>query len=183
MFETLMNLVRQQSGDAVVNNPAIPNEQNDNVMQTVASSILGGLGQQAQGGGLGNLLGMVVNGGGNVAQSPVTGGVQQHVEENLIQKLGISPQVAMSIASAVVPMVLSKLMHKAADPNDSSVDGNTILGAATGQQGTDWMGMASSAMADGKLDMNDLMRVVSGQTGQSSGGGLGGMLGGLFGNK
>jgi Bacterial protein of unknown function (DUF937) len=183
MLETLMNLVKQQSGQAVINNPAIPNEQNDNVMQTVASSILGGLGQQAQGGGLGNLLGMVVNGGGNVAQSPVTAGVQQHVEQNLMEKLGISPQVAMSVASAVVPMVLGKLMNKASDPNDPSVDGNTILGAATGQQGTDWMGMASSAMADGKLDMNDLMRVVSGQQGggQQSGGGLGGMLGGLFG--
>lgn len=179
MLETLMNLVQQQAGQAVVNNPAIPNNQNDNVMQTIASSILGGLGQQAQGGGLGNLLGMVVN-GGNVQQSPVTQGVQEHVEQNLMQKLGISPQVAMSVAAAVVPMVLSKLMHKASDPNDSSVDGNSILGAATGKQGIDWMGAASSAMADGKLDMNDLMRVMGQQGG---GGGLGGMLGGLFGNR
>ncbi|AQG79473.1 DUF937 domain-containing protein [Spirosoma montaniterrae] len=179
MFETLMNLVQQQSGQAVINNPAIPNEQNDNVMQTVASSILSGLGQQAQGGGLGNLLGMVVNGGNNVQDNPVTGNVQHHVEENLMQKLGISPQVAMSIAGAVVPMVLGKLMNKAADPNDNSVDGNSILGAATGQQGIDWMGAASSAMADGKLDMNDLMRVMTQQGG--GGGGLGGMLGGLFG--
>ena len=180
MFETLMNLVKQHAGQAVINNPAIPDAQNENVMQTVTSSILSGLGQQAQGGGLGNLLGMVVN-GGNAQQSSVTQGVQQHVEQNLMEKLGISPQVAMSIASAVVPMVLSKLMHKASDPNDSSVDGNSIMGAATGQQGVDWMGMAGSAMADGKLDMNDLMRVAGQQTGGSSGGGLGGMLGGLFG--
>lgn len=178
MFETLMNLVQQQAGQSVINNPAIPNSQNDSVMQTVASSILSGLGQQAQGGGLGNLLGMVVN-GGNVQQSPVTQGVQSHVEENLMQKLGISPQVAMSIASTLVPIVLSKLMNKASDPNDSTVDGNSILGAATGQQGIDWMGMAGSAMADGKLDMNDLLRVAT-QSG-GGGGGLGGMLGGLFG--
>jgi hypothetical protein len=177
MLETLMNLVQQNAGQAVINNPAIPNNQNDNVMQTVASSILSGLGQQAQGGGLGNLLGMVVN-GGNVQQSPVTAGVQQNVEQNLMQKLGISPQVAMSIAAAVVPVVLNKLMSKASDPNDSSVDGNSILGAATGQQGVDWMGMAGAAMADGKLDMNDLLRVVGQQ-----GGGLGGMLGGLFGGR
>ena len=177
MLETLMNLVQQQSGQAVINNPAIPNSQNDSVMQTVASSIMSGLGQQAQGGGLGNLLGMVVN-GGNVQQSPVTQGVQSHVEQNLMEKLGISPQVAMSVAAAVVPMVLSKLMHKASDPNDPSVDGNSILGAATGQQGIDWMGMAGSAMADGKLDMNDLMRVATQQ-----GGGLGGMLGGLLGGR
>ena len=177
MLETLMNLVQQNAGQAVINNPAIPNNQNDNVMQTVASSILSGLGQQAQGGGLGNLLGMVVN-GGNVQQSPVTAGVQQNVEQSLMQKLGISPQVAMSIAAAVVQVVLSKLMNKASDPNDSSVDGNSILGAATGQQGVDWMGMAGAAMADGKLDMNDLLRVVGQQ-----GGGLGGMLGGLFGGR
>ncbi|WP_020598258.1 DUF937 domain-containing protein [Spirosoma panaciterrae] len=178
MFETLMNLVQQQAGQSVINNPAIPNSQNESVMQTVASSILSGLGQQAQGGGLGNLLGMVVN-GGNVQQSPVTQGVQSHVEQNLMEKLGISPQVAMSVAGALVPMVLSKLMHKASDPNDSSVDGNSILGAATGQQGIDWMGMAGSAMADGKLDMNDLLRVAT----QQGGGGLGGMLGGLFGGR
>lgn len=181
MFETLINLVQQHAGQSVVNNPAIPNSQNDNVMQTVASSILSGLGQQAQGGGLGNLLGMVVN-GGNVAQSPVTQGVQQHVEQNLMEKLGISPQVAMSVAGALVPVVLGKLMNKAADPNDSTVDGNSILGAATGQQGVDWMGMAGAAMADGKLDMNDLLRVVQGGGGGNSAlGGLGGMLGGLFG--
>lgn len=188
MLETLMNLVREHAGTAVTNNPAVPKEQSENVMQTVASSILGGLGQQAQGGGLGNIISMITNGGQNVQQSPVTQGVQQNVEQNLMQKLGISPQVAMSIASAVVPIVLSKLMNKASDPNDKSVDANSMLGAATGQQGTDWMGMAQSAMADGKLDMSDLMRVFNGQGGQakegnqqSSGGGLGGMLGGLFG--
>lgn len=184
MFETLMSLVQQNAGSAIVNNPAIPNEQNNSAMETVVQSMMGGLSQQAQGGGLGNLLGMVVNGGGNIQDNPVTQGVQQNVEQNLMQKLGISPQVAMSIAGSLVPMVLGKLMNKAADPNDSSVDGNTIMGAATGQQGTDWMGMAGSAMADGKLDMNDLMRVATSQMGGgNSGGGLGGMLGGMFGGK
>jgi hypothetical protein len=45
--------------------------------------------------------------------------------------------------------------------------------------------MASTAMADGKLDMSDVMRVAGGFMGgggqQQGGGGLGGMLGGLFG--
>lgn len=182
MFETLMNLVQQQSGQAIVNNPAIPNEHNDTATQTVTESIMSGLQQQAQGGGLGSLLSMVTGQGGNVADSPVTQGVQANVQQNLMQKLGISPQVAMSIATAVVPMVLSKLMNKAQDPNDNTVDGNGVMNAATGQQGTDWMGMAQSAMADGRLDMNDLMRTMggSGSPQGQQGGGLGGMLGGLF---
>ena len=183
MFETLMNLVKQQSGDAIVNNPAIPNSQNDDAMQAVSSGILGGLQQQAQGGGIGNLMGTLTGQGGE-GQGQVTEGVQQNVQQSLMEKLGISPQVAMSVAGMVVPMVLGKLMNKAQDPNDSSVDGNSIMGAATGQQGTDWMGMASSAMRDGKLDMSDLMGMVSGQRGgQQSGGGLGSMLGGLFGGR
>ncbi|ARK12080.1 DUF937 domain-containing protein [Fibrivirga algicola] len=183
MFETLMNLVQQNAGSSIINNPAIPNEHNNTAMETVVQSMMGGLSQQAQGGGLGNLLGMVVNGGGNVQDNPVTQGVQQNVEQSLMQKLGISPQVAMSIASTLVPIVLSKMMNKAADPNDPSIDGNSIMGAATGKQGMDWMGMAGSAMADGKLDMNDLMRVAGGQLGGGTTGGLGGMLGGLFGGK
>jgi hypothetical protein len=136
MFETLMNLVQQNAGTAVINNPAIPNEQNNSVMETVAQSMMSGLGQQAAGGGLGSLLSMVTGGGGgNVQNSPVTQGVQQHVEQSLMEKLGISPQVAMSVAGAVVPMVLSRLMHKAADPNDSSVDNNSLMGLAGGGGG------------------------------------------------
>lgn len=188
MLETLMNLVRQQSGDAIVNNPAIPNEHNDTAIEAVTSGIFGGLQQQAQGGGLGSLLGMVMGQGGNVQDSPVTSGVQENVQQNLMEKLGISPAVAMSIAGAIVPMVLGKLMNKAQDPNDNSVDQNGLINTVTGQQGggMDWMGMASSAMADGKLDMNDLMRVAGGGTGggqQQQGGGIGGMLGGLFGGR
>lgn len=153
MFETLMNLVQQNAGQSVINNPAIPNDQNDSVMQTVTGSIMNGLGQQGQGGGLGSLLGMVTGqgGGGNFDSHPTTQGVQQHVQQDLMSKLGISPQVAMSVAGALVPMVLSKLMHKAADPNDSSVDTGSLMSAFGG--------------------------------GQQSGGGLGGMLGGLLGGR
>lgn len=193
MMETLMNLIRQQAGDAVINNPAIPNNQNETAIQAISSGIFGGLQQQAQGGNLGDLISMVTGqgSGANVSTNPVTQGVQQNVQQSLMERLGISPQIAMSIATVVVPMVLSKLMNKAQDSNDSSVDGNSILTSVTGNQGVDWMGMASSAMADGKLDMNDLMRVAGGFMGggnsskpnQSGGGGLGGMLGGLFGNK
>ena len=137
MFETIMNLVRQHAGQTVINNPAIPNDQNEGVLQTVTGSILNGLGQQAQGGGLGGLLSMVTGQGGSssIADHPATQGVQQTVQQDLMGKLGISPQVAMSIAGALVPMVLSKLMHKANDPSDSSVDPGSLLNSLGGQGG------------------------------------------------
>ncbi|MVM36363.1 hypothetical protein GO755_40565 [Spirosoma sp. HMF4905] len=135
MFETILNLVRQHAGQSVINNPAIPNEKNDTVLQTVTSGIMNGLGQQAQGGGLGGLLGMVTGQGGSVADHPATQGVQQTVQQDLMSKLGISPQVAMSVAGALVPLVLGKLLHKANDPNDSSVDAGSLLNSLGGQSG------------------------------------------------
>lgn len=186
-----MGLIRQQAGDAVVNNPAIPNNQNEAALQAISNGIFGGLQQQAQSGNLADLIGMVMGqgNGANVNTSPVTQGVQQTVQQSLMDRIGISPQIATSIASVVVPMVLNKLMNKARDTNDPSVNGNEILSSVTGNKGVDWMGMASSVMADGKLDMGDLMRIAGGFMGgnnnpnqnQSGSGGLGGLLGGLFG--
>ena len=40
MFDQLSELVKQFGGEAVVNNPAVPNEQNDAVMQEAGGSIL-----------------------------------------------------------------------------------------------------------------------------------------------
>ncbi|GAA4409842.1 hypothetical protein GCM10023187_33700 [Nibrella viscosa] len=194
MLDTLMNLVRDQSGDAIVNNPAIPNEQNNVAMESVMNGILGGLKQQANEGNIGGLLSTIMGQQSTSAQNPVVSGVMNNVTGQLAERLGISPQIASSVAAAVVPMVLSRLFSKATDPNDSSLDVGSIMTTATGNKqasGMDWAGMAQSAMADGKLDMNDLMRLAggfmgggsSGSSGQQSGGGLGGMLGGLFGGK
>ena len=39
MLENLTNLVKEQAGDSIINNPAIPNEQNDNAIQAASGSI------------------------------------------------------------------------------------------------------------------------------------------------
>src|ERR1700689_124595 len=43
MLENLINLIEQHAGDAVVNNPAVPNEQNNAVIQEAGNSIIGSL--------------------------------------------------------------------------------------------------------------------------------------------
>jgi len=43
MIEQLTQLVNQFGGDAVVNNPAVPNEHNDAVMEHASGSILDSL--------------------------------------------------------------------------------------------------------------------------------------------
>lgn len=43
MLENLVNLVRQHAGDAIINNPAIPNEKNEEAVSDASNSIIAGL--------------------------------------------------------------------------------------------------------------------------------------------
>lgn len=84
-----------------------------------------------------------------------------------MQKFGISNSAAAGIASSLIPMVMSQLINKANDPNDSSVDVGSIVGQATNPPsgGFDFgslMSSGSAAMSDGKLDMGDIMNIAGG---------------------
>jgi len=197
MFEQLLDLVKGQSQEAIVQNPAIPNEHNDEAIQTVTQSILGGMQNQAQSGNLSGLMGMLSGRsgtGGGLMSNPIVAGIAQNAIASLMQKFGVNNSAASGIVASVLPSVLGKLINRTNDPNDSSIDMNGVMGSLLGGQqkqqasenGFDF-NQVGAAMADGKLDMNDLMRVGGslfggqGNPQQTGGGGLGGMLGGLFG--
>ena len=61
MFEQLMDLVKQNSGEAVVNNSAVPNEQNEEVMSAASGSIMDSLKGMMSGGGAANVLNLFNN--------------------------------------------------------------------------------------------------------------------------
>ena len=197
MLEQLFDLVRNNSQEAIVQNPAIPNERNDEAIDTVTHSIFDGLQSQAQGGNLAGLLGMMsgqAGTGSNLMNNPMVAGLAQNAIGSLMRKFGINNSAASGIVASVLPMVLSSLIRKTNDPNDRSIDMNDVMGSLTGQRQVDTdsgsfdFNQIGGALADGKLDMNDLMRMGGGLLGgggggqqQQSGGGLGGLLGGLFG--
>lgn len=196
MLEQLFDLVRNNSQDAIVQNPAIPNERNDEAIDTVTHSIFDGLQSQAQGDNLAGLLGMMsgqAGTGNNLMNNPMVAGLAQNAIGSLMRKFGINNSAASDIVASVLPMVLSSLIRKTNDPNDRSIDMNDVMGSLTGQRQVDTdrgsfdFNQIGGALADGKLDMNDLMRMGGGLLGgggggqQQSGGGLGGLLGGLFG--
>jgi hypothetical protein len=201
MLEQLMNLVKDHSQDAIVQNPAIPNEHNDNAMASVAQSILGGLQNEAQGGNMAGLMGLLSgkgaqsSGGGGLMSNPIVAGIAQNAIGGLMQKFGVSNGAASGIIGQMLPSILGSMISKTSNPNDNSMDFNGILGSLMGggqqqqaqQQGGGFdFNQIGYAMADGKLDMSDLLRVGGsmlggGQQQQQGGGGLGGLLGGLFG--
>ena len=64
MLEQLMGLIQDNSQDAIVKNPAIPNQYNNDAMQTVLQSVMGGLQNEAQGGNVSGLMGLLSGRGG-----------------------------------------------------------------------------------------------------------------------
>lgn len=201
-----MGLIQDHSQEAVVKNPAVPNEQNEDVMQTMLGSIMGGFQQEAQSGNVSGLMGLLSGKAGSqsnagLMNNPIVGNIAATAIRSIMEKFGLSNSAASGIVASVLPGVLSSLINKISNPNDNSIDFNGVLGGLLGGQtsapsatsGFDF-NQIGYAMADGKLDMNDLIRIGGGMLGGSSpapqqnkqedgGLDLGGLLGGLFGGK
>ncbi|CAM2755567.1 protein of unknown function [Flavobacterium succinicans] len=184
MFEQLTQLVQQFGEDAVVKNSAIPNEQNEAVLQEAGSSIFSSLQKMASEGGVEQLAGLLQ---GNTAQDSSNPAVQQITQQltgSLSEKFGISGEAASGVAGDMIPKILGGLMGKANDPNDS-FQISDIIGAiaSNSEQAGGIMDTISKygtqfgldQNADGKVDISDAMDLAKGS------GGIGGILGKLFG--
>lgn len=199
-----MGLIQDHSQEAIVQNPAVPNQQNNEVMETLMGSIMGGMQQQAQSGNLNGLMGLLSGkatpqDSSSLMNNPIVAGIASNAIHSIMQKFGMSNSTAGGIVASVLPGVLSSLINKTSNPGDTSIDFNSVLGgllgggAASANSGVQGSGLDFNqlgyALADGKLDMNDLMRVGGSLLGGSSSapqnqqtsGGLGDLLGGLFG--
>ncbi len=127
MFSQLMMLVQQNAGNTILNNGAIPNERKHEAVETITDSITDTLKNAVQSGKLGEVMQLFNNDSNNVAGSPLTQNMQDNLIDNMVQKFGLSNTQAGSIASSVMPDVLSKFVHKTNDPNDNSFNLSSIL--------------------------------------------------------
>ncbi len=136
MFEQLLQLVKENAGDAIVKNPAIPNERNGEAIETAAGSILNSLKGQATGGNFDSIMD-IFKGSGQASASPVVNNLTSGVAGDLMEKFGLDSGAAGNIVKQLVPVVMDKLKHKTNDPNDSSIDLEGVIGSLTGKGGGD----------------------------------------------
>jgi len=187
MFEQLTQLVQQFGGDAVVNNSAVPNEHNEAVMNEASSSIMSGLKNMvSENGGVEKLAGLFQGNNAQDSSNPVVQQITQQLTGSLGEKFGLSGDAASGVASSMIPQILSSLVNKAKDPNESGFQISDIIGAISGG------GAANSGImdviskyggqfgldqnGDGQVDASDAIAAVT-----KNSGGIGGLLGGLFG--
>jgi len=183
MLDQLTNLVKQYAGDAIINNPAIPNERNDEAINETSSSIAGGLQNMLSSGGAQDILKMF-SGNQSVSNSTVTNNLSSGVIQNLMSKFGLDQSTASNIANKLIPNVMQNLVQKTNDPNDSSFD---IQGIFNGLSRGSTSGFNMQALlnklkgagldqdGDGDTDLQDLTKMLSG-----GGGGILDKVKGMF---
>lgn len=184
MLDQLTQLVQQFGGDAVVKNSAIPNEQNEGVINETSNSIFSGLQKIASEGG-GEQLAALFQGKSIDQSNPVVQQLSHQLSGNLGEKFGLSTDTSSGVAANMIPQILNSLVNKAKDPNDGSFQISDIINAVTGNssQASGIMDTISKygmqfgldQNADGKVDVADAVALAS------SKGGFGSLLGRLFG--
>jgi uncharacterized protein YidB (DUF937 family) len=124
MLENLINLVKEHAGDAIVNNPAIPNEHNDAAINHTAGSITNTLSGLMKDGKMDQITSLFSSGGD--ASHPAASAISSNAVTDLMKKFGLDNAAASSIVSSMLPNVLKSFANKTNDPNDSSFDLNDI---------------------------------------------------------
>jgi hypothetical protein len=135
MLENLINLIKEQAGSAVINNPAVPNEQNNAVISEAGNSIVGTLKNMVSQGNIQEVMNLFHN-SGNVSSNPATQNITGNFIQSLMDKFGLDQNAANGVAGNLIPNVLQNLVHKTNDPNDSSFDLQGIISHLTSGQTT-----------------------------------------------
>ena len=194
MLEQLFNLVKEQAGAAIINNPDIPNERNEEAVADVTNSVAGGLQNALAGGQFKDVLKLLGGQGGDLQNNPMANQLSGNAISSLMDKFGLNQGQAGSIVSNLLPGVLQNLISKTNNPNDNSFDLQSIFSSLTGGKtgGLDLQGLLGKVTQGGGLDrdgdgdtvLNDVINMVKGGASQQQQSGEGGMMDlvkGLFG--
>lgn len=176
MLEELFNLVKGSAGDAVINNSQVPNEYNNEVVAEATNTVASGLRNMVAGGGLENILSLFNSGGGQQANSnslmnnPIVNMMVGHFSGKLMNKYNLGGQEASNVAGSLIPDVISKLINKTNDPNNSTFSIESLLNSITGGQSTQVVQEQQSSGNNG-FNFQDLIGQFTGG-GQQGGSGL-----------
>jgi hypothetical protein len=172
MLQELFDLVKGTATDTVINNPEIPNEQNEEVVAEATNTVASGLRNMVAGGGLQNILSLFTGGANNQQQgssnllsNPIVNMMVGHFAGKLMSKYNLGGQQANNVASNLIPNVISGLINKTNDPNNSTFSLDGLLNSITG-------GQVAQQQSSGGFNLQDLVSQFSGggQTGGAGGG-------------
>ncbi|RVU01536.1 hypothetical protein EOD41_06100 [Mucilaginibacter limnophilus] len=132
MFEKLFQLVKNNAGTAVIDNPMIAAEHHEAVINEASSAIIEVLKSQLESGKVKELIKYFQYPG--IYQSPLVSTVVNKFANRLNKFYSIEPSVAISTSKTLMPAVMQQLVEEVqkADNNDFSL--TTFLSKLTGNR-------------------------------------------------
>ncbi len=113
MLEQLLSGLKDKALGAINDNPEIPNNKLDSIMDIVGSVTKTEVAKEAtNSGGLGNIMNLFSDNDNNSNASSVQGNITNSVIENLVGKTGLNKSAASTAAALIVPMVLKQITSK-----------------------------------------------------------------------
>lgn len=134
-----MSLVKGQVADTVAGVAGVPEDKKEQAVETAASTIMESVKKYATPENIDKVMSML-NSGGNaesvIGNSEMVRGVSSNVVSGLIEKVGIKPEIAEKITSAVIPAIISLFKNKVNDDNEPGFNAGSLIGALTGNKGS-----------------------------------------------
>lgn len=186
MIDNLLNLIRENAGDSIINNPDIPNERNEEAIEATGASIISGLQGMLAQGNMKEVLGMFTQ--GQVDQNnPVVQNLSGNVISDMMGRFGLDRGKAGSLVGSLLPVILSQLVRKTNDPSNNGFSLDGLFGQLSGgrSSGVNFENILGKLAGggldrdgDGDVDFQDLAGMFtgggnsgSGNSNQQSGGG------------
>lgn len=176
MLDQFFEMVKGLAGNAVINNPDVPNEHNDNVVAEATHTVASGLQNMVAGGGLPNIISMFSGGsqqgGKGLLSNPIVNMMIGHFTGKLMSKYNMQSSQASGVANSLIPDVMNGLINKTNDPKDSSFTLDNLLHSLTGGQSSQ---VAQEQQSSGNSGFNfqNLIGQFTGGGGQGGAGGGG----------
>lgn len=130
MFDNLLKLIQENAGEAIISNPAIPNERNDEAMQVAGNGIVDHLKGLANSGGMEKVISMFKQDN----KGTEVNAISNNVAESLMKQFGIDSSQAGGIVGKLIPVVMDQFVSKTNDKDDSSFDLGDIVSSLGGNQ-------------------------------------------------
>ena len=167
MLKELFDLVKGNATESIINNPDVPNEHNDAVVAEATNTVASGLRNIVAGGGVQSLLSLFGGGGERkgLLSNPIVSMMMGHFAGKLMNKFSMNNSQANQVSGSLIPTVLSSLINKTNDSNDSGFSLEKLLGSITGNK-------AESSAENQGGGIGDLLKQFTGGDNAGSGGGL-----------
>ncbi|HLO91378.1 MAG TPA: hypothetical protein VK172_09460 [Lentimicrobium sp.] len=126
MIDKIKSIVREFSDEAIIKNPAVPNDKNEQAIDTTANSLVDHIKAEAHSGNANSLIDILQKDDDPVL-NPSVSRVSTGVASDLVKKLGIDNGAAQGIVNKIIPPIINKIRAKTNNPNDNDFDLHTML--------------------------------------------------------